>query len=175
MPDRISESSPKVSRIEHWNKVMEQLSRERSFGDWDQTRGKPEHMAKDKTPVIMILEDDPDFGPLLQMSLEDAGYRVSLHTDATSALEFIDDNDVDLVISDLLIKQDGKFVQDGGIKLISALKQVRHHPAPVIAISGSFVQDQYHAISTAMTVGADRTLAKPVGPDELIDLIKTYL
>ncbi|MEL7197080.1 MAG: response regulator [Pseudomonadota bacterium] len=136
-------------------------------------RTKP--MVNDSAPTILVLEDDEEFGPLLKLSLEEAGYNVALHTTATEALSYLDSNDVDLVISDLMIKQAGVFIQDGGIRLISTLKQIRNYPAPIIAISGSFVQDQYHAISTAMTVGADKTLAKPVHPDDLIALIKTYL
>ncbi len=132
-------------------------------------------MANRNTYRILILEDDAEFGPLLQMSLEDAGYEVSLHTNATNALSYLESENVDLIIADLMIKQEGVFIQDGGIKLISTLKQIRHHPAPIIAISGSFVQDQYQAISTAMTVGADKTLAKPIHPDDLIALIETYL
>ncbi|MEL7190286.1 MAG: response regulator [Pseudomonadota bacterium] len=125
--------------------------------------------------AILILEDDPEFGPLLQISLQEHGYRVALKTTATDALAFIDQNDVDLVIADLMIKKGEVYIQDGGIKLISALKQIRNYPAPIIAISGSFVQDQYHAISTAMTVGANKTLAKPLHPDELLKVIKTYI
>jgi len=125
--------------------------------------------------TILILEDDMSFGPLLQFSLEDEGYRVSLHTNAHSALAYADANPVDLVISDLLIEENGKLSPHGGVTLITALKQIRDHPAPVIAISGSFTQDKYHAISTAMTVGADRTLAKPVSPNELLALIRQLI
>lgn len=125
--------------------------------------------------TILVLEDDVAFGPLLRYSLEDEGYKVSLHTEASSALEFADANHIDLVISDLLIEKDGRPSPHGGVTLISALKQIRNHPAPVIAISGSFTQDKYHAISTAMTVGADRTLAKPVSPEELKDVIRQLL
>ncbi len=128
-----------------------------------------------KVPQILILEDDAEFGPLLKYSLEDEGYAVSLHTNAQTALKHADENHVDLVISDLLIEENGKPSPHGGVTLISALKQIRDHPAPVIAISGAFTRDKYHAISTAMTVGADRTLAKPVSPHELLALIRQLL
>lgn len=125
--------------------------------------------------AILILEDDPGFGPLLCSYLEGEGYTVSLHTNATSALAYLEDNHVDLVITDLLIRQDATYVQDGGIKLISTLKQLRKYPAPVIAISGSFSTDQYEAISTAMTVGADKTLAKPINPSQLLTMIQEFV
>ena len=105
----------------------------------------------------------------------DEGFEVSLHTEAGSALAYADSNQVDLVISDLLIEKGGRPSPHGGVTLISALKQIRSHSAPVIAISGSFAQDKYHAISTAMTVGADRTLAKPVSPEELLSVINELL
>lgn len=125
--------------------------------------------------TIAILEDDADFGPLLKEMLEDEGYIVSLHTNAISALAFIDNNPVDLVISDLFIKEDGQLSEQGGLTLISKIKQIMHHPAPVIAISGSFANDKICAVSSATTLGADHTLAKPIDPNELIRLVQHYL
>lgn len=132
-------------------------------------------MLSSERKKILILEDDAEFGPLLKDTLELEGFAVSLHVTASGALAHIDENPVDLVITDLLIRDGDNYVQDGGIKLISELKQIRSSSVPMIAISGSFRNDQYFAMSTAMTVGADKTIAKPVEPKELLRVIRSYI
>ncbi len=132
-------------------------------------------MASSEKKHILILEDDLEFGPLLQESLQLEGYSVSLYTLASRAIAHLDENDADLVITDLLIRDGDNYVQDGGIKLISEIKQIRSLNVPVIAISGSFRKDQYYAMSTAMTVGADKTIAKPVDPKELLAIMRCYI
>ncbi|MEM7519690.1 MAG: response regulator [Pseudomonadota bacterium] len=125
---------------------------------------------------ILILEDDEAFGPLLQASLEDAGHTVSLYASATIALAHVDQDDPELVIADILVMKDGKLTEDGGIKLISTLKQLQRRTAPVIAISGVFAGElAYEAQTTAMTVGADHALAKPFVPEDLIALVNELL
>ena len=126
---------------------------------------------------ILILEDDVNLGPLLKVSLEDEGHSVSLQSTATAALAYASENDVDLVIADILIKVGGALVQDGGIKLISRLKQIEARRMPVIAISGAFGNERggQEITSTAFTVGADATLAKPFAPDDLIVLVNRLL
>lgn len=126
---------------------------------------------------ILILEDDPDFGRELKYSLEDEGFEVSWHTRANDALSFLSEHPVDLIITDMMIKVDGKLVNDGGIRLISSLKQMSGHPAPIIAISGSFMGrpgfDYFR--SSASTVGASAILPKPFEMAELFDLIDQQL
>jgi two-component system response regulator HydG len=126
-----------------------------------------------KVPRLLILEDDIAFGVMLAIQLEKEGFEVSRHTTATSALDHIAENRADLIIADLLIKIDGQLVQDGGVRLISQLRQIQEYPAPIIAMSSMFQSNfgATEAITTAKTVGATAVLPKPFETTDLLALI----
>lgn len=125
---------------------------------------------------ILLLEDDAALSWQIRSMLELEGHEVSCFKSAATALCHFEQNPVDLVITDLFIQRDGKYVQDGGISLISNIRQIKQSPIPVIAISGSFGQMHAEgARSTATTVGASALLAKPFHPDELSDLVRDHL
>lgn len=129
----------------------------------------------DRPRTIALLEDDPDFGPLLKDMLEGEGFIVSLHSNAISALAFIDNNHVDLVITDMFIKEDGLLAEQGGLSLISKIKQIIGHPAPIIAISGSFSQDEVKPSPISAAKGADYMMAKPLDHKTLMNVIRELL
>ncbi|MCY4178772.1 MAG: response regulator [Litoreibacter sp.] len=126
---------------------------------------------------IMLLEDDLEFGIILARALEHAGYEVARFTKALRALEHFDAQPVDLVLSDILVRVDGELTRDGGIKLISRIRQVDGNTLPIIAMSSMFNRDfgGIEARSTAKTVGASETLAKPFKFEELEEMITRLL
>ena len=126
---------------------------------------------------ILVLEDDLDFGELLMLSLQDEGHHVVLHNTASEALTYLDATPVDLIIADILVRIDGELVADGGLKLISGVRQVRNLWTPIIAISGAF-EGHPHSVQmqgSAKTVGASCTIAKPFTPEELLPVVNGYL
>ena len=129
--------------------------------------------------TILILEDDPDLGPLLSTSLEAAGHSVTLVASAIAGEEAFRQNPADLVVADLIIRQDGRPVADGGLLMIHRIKEIANEmrkTVPVIAISGAIRrQGMTHALSTAQHVGADEVLAKPFPPEDLLWLIDRLL
>ena len=50
---------------------------------------------------ILVVEDDPDLGVALCEALQGAGYQTRLATDGESALNCLDDEAVQLVLSDV--------------------------------------------------------------------------
>lgn len=133
---------------------------------------------------ILLLEDDLDFGKLVQTGLEGVGYEVVLCEGATAALKLLEEEDFDLLIADLFIKVDGKMVADGGILLIGRIRAAtfsdgvlaRHGNMPIVAISGGVhfpLQDSI--LKIAQSVGATKALAKPFDQDELLRTIEPLL
>lgn len=53
---------------------------------------------------ILIVEDDPDIAHVLEVSLRQAGYRVSVASDGGEALQMIRQSSPDLVILDLMMQ-----------------------------------------------------------------------
>lgn len=118
---------------------------------------------------LVLLEDDAEFVELLYEALTADGHEVIAFDRGTDAAEHVMNNDADLVICDMFIKDGDEMIADGGIKLISKLKQVEDIRIPVLAISGSFsdMDTGYYLKTAAKTVGADDILSKPFEHEEL--------
>lgn len=121
---------------------------------------------------VLLLEDDLDFAQLLKSTLQDEGMRVTHVSSAKEGIEQLGIASFDLVITDLFVQKDGRFLPDGGITLISQVRHVRDLDVPVIAISGSFSGSSGdRARTSSVTVGANYTLAKPFRHAELVEAI----
>ena len=126
--------------------------------------------------AILLLEDDLTLAEQIKAVLKSDGHTVAAFSTAKAALDYLDENDVECIIADLFIRVDGSFVQDGGITLISNVRQIQGRDIPVIAISGAFQNPNGEfASSSAITVGASANLAKPFHPDDLSSLVAQQL
>jgi DNA-binding response OmpR family regulator len=101
---------------------------------------------------ILLVEDDPDAGPLLLRLLQRSGYDVTLATDLDHALRESSQNHFDLVISDLRLP-DGS-----GIDL---LRQIRARRQNVRGICLSGLGSDIDLQETK-DAGFERHLVKPV-------------
>lgn len=128
---------------------------------------------------IVILEDDPDFGAILEESLALAGHNPHLFIDAYKALDFLQAHAVPLAIVDIIIKKDGMPVPAGGVLFTHRAKdwsRSRGQPLAIIAISGSVIlPGMENILEVAKQVGADAALAKPFSPDTLLAQVSTQL
>ena len=119
---------------------------------------------------ILIMEDDEAQAYAWTEALKAIGHEVVCRGNGTSAYDELLGQRYDLLITDILVKQDGRFVSDGGVLLISRLRLDRHdlqYPwlkdLPILAISGGIsVPGGYDPLAIAGTVGADAMLKKPV-------------
>ena len=128
---------------------------------------------------ILVLEDDSEFVVLLGKSLKKTGHSAVFFTGAEKALEYIEKNHVDLVVTDIIVIRDGVSVSDGGIALTWQAKRIAERKGvklPIIAISGySGPGGPSVALGNAQQVGADAALSKPFTPRQLTDLISELL
>lgn len=119
------------------------------------------------TAHLLIVEDDPDSLEVLHAALAANGYRATLCSSAAMALEAAAATDFDLIISDI-----GMPEMDGH-ELIRKLRQdPRLRNIPAIAVSGYAARKDAEA---AIAAGFDVHLAKPVGPEELNELVAKML
>ncbi len=112
-----------------------------------------------------MVEDDVLLLPVLEMSLVDAGYEVAVAGNGCEALDFLEKQDVDLLITDISMP-----VMDG-LALIQALR-ARRPLLPILAISGGGHGSDRDVLAKARRLGANATLAKPFIPDELILMVE---
>ena len=126
-----------------------------------------------QSPVILLLEDDLELGIHLARFLESEGYSVRRHQEARAAAECAKTEHIDLVLADIFIIENGRYSDEGGITLITRLRRMMKHHAPIIAMSGAFNRrygrDDFQ--KRLEDIGADFTLAKPFHEEELLDVV----
>ncbi|MGH8134258.1 MAG: response regulator [Steroidobacteraceae bacterium] len=127
---------------------------------------------------VLVVDDETEVGEVIRRVLERAGFTVFVTSNATSALEAVEDREPDVVITDVIMPR------VHGVELIKTLRE-RHPRIRVIAISGggSFGPLSYKpdAISThaflaaAREAGAEEVLTKPFDMADLLAAIHRLL
>lgn len=113
---------------------------------------------------ILIVEDDRNFGHILQTELKENGYDVGLACDGVSAvLEFIDRN-YDFALIDI------KMPRLDGIDALKIMKKLKPR-VRAITFSGNAGRGE---MAESVRAGAIRCLTKPFGIRQLVAEIKKY-
>jgi DNA-binding response OmpR family regulator len=114
---------------------------------------------------ILVIDDDPDIGNILRMTLEYKGFSTSILKSAANCESYIRDNNISLVIMDLLIS--GSYGVDicRVLKADEALSSI-----PIIMMSA-----HPDAERLCVEAGADDFIAKPFDVAVVIDKVKTHL
>jgi signal transduction histidine kinase/CheY-like chemotaxis protein len=116
--------------------------------------------------TILVVDDKWENRSVVSSLLEPLGFTVTGAKDGQDALEQINVQPPDLVITDLMMP-----VMDG-YTLMQNLKQSAHQAIPVIVSSASvFESDQYKSFEA----GAIAFLPKPVPADNLLELLRVHL
>lgn len=113
---------------------------------------------------LLVVDDDEADRIVVRTILERADHEVFVARDGDEALTEYGGKGIDVVVTDLQMRN------VHGLELISILRDFTPRPG-IIAISGTGeVQlDMAHAL------GAERTLTKPVVPDELLAAVADVL
>ena len=117
---------------------------------------------------ILIVEDDKELSQLFQKVLEKNGYQVKSAPDGAQALEVLDKEYIDLIISDIMMP-----VMNGldAAKAIRGLSRPDATTVPIIALSANaFAED----IQKSKNAGINEHLAKPLEMDKVLKVIASY-
>ncbi|MDB5273457.1 MAG: DNA-binding response regulator [Chitinophagaceae bacterium] len=114
---------------------------------------------------ILLVEDDPNLGFVIQDSLAQKGFDVSLCTDGESAWKKIQENHFDICILDILLPN------MNGFELIKHIRSVNQN-IPILFLSArSLSEDRI----TGFRLGADDYITKPFSMEELIFRIDVFV
>jgi len=111
-----------------------------------------------KKTRILVLDDDPDIGTMIQMMLEYKGYTVTVSDRAEHAEETLRNDDIDLIIMDMLLSG------VNGTDLCVALKKnssTSHIPVMMISAHPN-------AKEICLQAGADEFMSKPVEMQDIL-------
>lgn len=118
--------------------------------------------------TILALDDDPVNLDLLRSTFEPFGYKVNAATTVAEALALASDNPPDLILSDLYMPG------ECGYDLLLAVKaDARTKDVPFIIITSRHWGDVDRP--SALALGADRFLERPIEPQDLLAEIAACL
>jgi len=110
---------------------------------------------------ILCVDDEPHVVTLKCAILEQAGHKVTVSTSARDAVNQLQHNAFDAVVTDWRLG-DGD-----GHAVVEAAK--KHSTMPVVVVSG-YVAEAFHSEPLA-----DLYLEKPVNPEELVTIVNELL
>ena len=111
---------------------------------------------------VLIIEDDPDTAPLIQMHLKDIDCDASIATDGASGLRIFSSGQFDLVLLDLNLP-----VLDG----LAVCREIRAHNQTIPILMLTAKSSELDRV-LGLEMGADDYLTKPFSIPELLARIK---
>jgi DNA-binding response OmpR family regulator len=114
-----------------------------------------------QAPRILVIDDDPEIRVILRQMLERAGYSVLDAPDGNVGITLYRQKRCDLIIVDIIMP-----VKEG-LSTIRELKS-ESRKLKIIAISGGGRIGPEDYLQMAKKLGADWTLTKPFGREELL-------
>lgn len=111
---------------------------------------------------ILCVDDEPNIVTLKCAILQAAGHQVTSSTSAQDAIEKIEHNAYDAVVTDW------RLGETSGRSIVQAAKT--HSAMPVVVVSG-YVAEAFQAAEPL----ADLYLEKPVDPQELVTIVNELL
>jgi len=114
---------------------------------------------------ILVVDDEPMTLTVLSKKLTDKGYSVSAVDNSFDALKVIEEQKVDLIISDIVMPG------MSGFNLLTMLKNFYFLTIPIILIS-SFNKETIKLKSKSL--GAAEFVSKPINYDDLFFKIEKY-
>ena len=113
---------------------------------------------------ILIVDDEKDIADLLEVYLKNENYTIYKYYSAREALAFIENEEADLAILDIMLPD------IDGFTLCQKIRE--KYTYPVIMLTA---KDEETDKITGLTLGADDYVTKPFRPLELIARVKAQL
>jgi len=117
---------------------------------------------------ILVIDDDEQVLDMLYESLTREGYDVLKASNGEQGLRLYREKSVDLIITDIIMPE------KEGIETIIELRQDFPN-VKIIAISGGGRAGTKDYLQLAKIFGVQRTFAKPVAREQLLDAIKELI
>jgi DNA-binding response OmpR family regulator len=116
---------------------------------------------------LIVIDDQHETLELLKYNLVSEGYEVKAFFNAVDALKYVTTDNTDLVITDWMLPE-----MDG----LELCRNLKHNPStqdiPIVMLTGK--SDEIDVV-TALEVGAEEYIAKPIRIREMLTRIKKIL
>jgi DNA-binding response OmpR family regulator len=115
---------------------------------------------------ILIIEDEPLMLKALKFRLNKDGYEVVIAEDGRKALQILNDEEFDLIITDVMLPF------NNGLEIVDFVKNKKKLNTPIVILSSVGAEN---AVLDGFAIGADDYITKPFSPTELSVRIKRLL
>jgi diguanylate cyclase (GGDEF)-like protein len=120
---------------------------------------------KSLTGRVIIIDDEPLTAEVLSEFLKEAGHAVTMLHSGTEAMQHIQENVYDVILTDLLLPDLGQ--KEGGLQILELAKQL-DTSIEVIIVTG---HGTLHAIKQAIRLGAYDLIIKPFDGAEVVQSV----
>jgi DNA-binding response OmpR family regulator len=117
---------------------------------------------------ILIIDDDDLIRLTIKNALKKLGCAVIEAENGNTGIAIFKKENPDLVITDMLMPD------KEGLETISEIRTAQPK-AKIIAMSGGGSSKNMAFLQLAQKMGANRTMTKPIRPDELINAVKSLM
>ncbi|MFY8159826.1 MAG: response regulator [Candidatus Kapaibacteriota bacterium] len=125
------------------------------------------NLSLSQTKTIAIVDDEPDILELVSLNLKKAGFKTKEFQTGESFFAYIQKNEIDLVILDLMLPD------SDGFEICKFLKKNEKFTSiPVIMLTAR--GDEMEKI-LGLEIGADDYITKPFSPRELVARVKVVM
>ncbi|SFI58614.1 response regulator transcription factor [Jannaschia pohangensis] len=112
---------------------------------------------------VLLIEDEPNIATAIAFILQRDGWRVSTHSDGTTALEAVDRHAPDVVVLDVMLP--GK----SGFDILGAIRDGERSALPVLMLTA---KGQTKDRERAEALGVSRFMTKPFSNRDLLDAVR---
>lgn len=116
--------------------------------------------------TIVLAEDNSTLSLLLKFRLEKEGYTLLIAEDGKKAVELIEQQRPDLILTDIMMP----FIS--GLEVVSFVRNKLNLDVPIIVFSAA---GQEEIVLKAFNLGANDFMSKPFSPNELVIRVKRLL
>ena len=118
---------------------------------------------------ILVVDDEVSIREMVKVMLESNDFLIELAGSGVQALKVLSENDIDLVVTDIVMPQ------ENGIDLIMDMRK-SYANIPIIAISGGGgIEGRFNYLEIAKLVGANQILEKPFKAEALRKVVSELL
>lgn len=133
---------------------------------YQETTNSDETISKTDQFRVLVVDDDREIAESIRFTLDAEGYAVSVASDGNQCLAYIEAQELDLVILDMMMPRRSGFL------VLERLRQYSDSLVPVIVITGN--EGTRHR-QYAQMLGVSDYIQKPFTMERLLDSVSNLL
>ncbi|MGF7080329.1 response regulator transcription factor [Mucilaginibacter sp. UYCu711] len=116
--------------------------------------------------TVLLIEDNPLVSTMIQLKLEEAGFKVKCCSDGREGLASLTAEMPDIVLTNIMLPY------ISGLEILRAVKKIKKKDIPIILLSSL---KQESVVEEAFKLGADDYITKPFQMAEIVECVNRLI